>query len=488
MTAEFGSGASLQLSAGRVLTHPGHRPALRAAAVAIMDGHVSSVAPAQGPVDDLLLLMPALADAHDHGRGLRPAGYGVQDLPLELWLPMLGREPLVNPYHRAAVAFGHLARSGVAAINHCHNPQRLGSLVEEAEGVARAARDVGVRVCFAIPMRDRNYLALGDTAALAAELGQPDFDALNARIRQVPHDEQLAWVDQIAALEHSLFHVQYGPVAPQWCSDPLLERIAAASAASGRRVHMHLFETQRQREWADAHYPSGLIRRLDEIGLLSDRLTVAHGVWLRREECELLASRNVTVSVNTSSNLRLRSGIAPVGMFQATGLAWAMELDGMAFDDDADALRELRLLWCHQQGTELDGAIRRRDLCDAVFRNGRATITPVTGGLIEPGMAGDMVLLDYARMASDALSDDADELDFLFVRGRKEYVHGLMVAGRNIVENGTLTSIDLGALEAELLAQARHGRPEAMRGDELRVRHLSALQRFYGCGCHGERK
>ena len=63
------------------------------------------------------------------------------------------------------------------------------------------------------------------------------------------------------------------------------------------------------------------------------------------------------------------------------------------------------------------------------------------GRPIEPGMAGDLVLLDYARMASDALSDDADELDFLFVRGRKDYVHGLMVAGRSIVENGTLTSI-----------------------------------------------
>ena len=173
--------------------------------------------------------MPALADAHDHGRGLRPAGYGVQDLPLELWLPMLGREPLVNPYHRAAVAFGHLARSGVAAINHCHNPQRLASLVEEAKAWH------GLRMTwgsgrFAIPMRDRNYLALGDTGRARSGTRDADFDALKARIRQFRIDQQLAWVDQIAALEHSLFHVQYGPVAPQWCSDRLLERIAAVSA------------------------------------------------------------------------------------------------------------------------------------------------------------------------------------------------------------------------------------------------------------------
>jgi len=75
---------------------------------------------------------------------------------------------------------------------------------------------------------------------------------------------------------------------------------------------MHLFETQAQREWADAVYPEGLVCRLDEIGFLSPRLTVAHGVWLKEDECALLAERGVTVSVNTSSNLRLRSGIAPV--------------------------------------------------------------------------------------------------------------------------------------------------------------------------------
>ena len=181
-------------------------------------------------------------------------------------------------------------------------------------------------------MRDRNYLALGDPAPLAAALGPSDYQALRDRIIQVEIDQQLSWIDQIAEFEHPLFHVQYGPVAPQWCSDKLLERIAQASAATGRRVHMHLFETQRQRQWADASYPEGLVRRLDEIGLLSERLTVAHGVWLRRDECELLAERGVTVSVNTSSNLRLRSGVAPIAVFQAAQLSWALGLDGMAFD------------------------------------------------------------------------------------------------------------------------------------------------------------
>jgi cytosine/adenosine deaminase-related metal-dependent hydrolase len=297
----------------------------------------------------------------------------------------------------------------------------------------------------------------------------------------------LAWVDAIAAFEHPLFHVQYGPVAPQWCSDPLLARIAEASARTGRRVHMHLLETLRQREWADAHYPGGLIRHLDAIGLLSERLTVAHGVWLRAEECELLAARDVTVSVNTSSNLRLGSGIAPVALFKSKGLAWAMGLDGMTFDDDEDGLRELRLLWYSQQGTGLRSTISRAELCDSVFVTGRRTITPVTGGAIEAGMAADLMLLDYRRMSVDVLDGAASELDVILTRGRKDYLRSLTVAGRTIVENGVVRSVDLSALESELMKQAQAAWPAALLAAKLRRRYQTALADFYRCGCHQQR-
>jgi 5-methylthioadenosine/S-adenosylhomocysteine deaminase len=149
-----------------------------------------------------------------------------------------------------------------------------------------------------------------------------------------------------------------------------------------------------------------------------------------------MASRGVTVSVNTSSNLRLHSGIAPVSVFREAGLAWAMGLDGMALDDDADALRELRLLWYQQQGTALEGAISKSELCQAIFVNGRRTITPLEGAAIEPGMAADLLLLDYAAMTPDVLHD-GDELDVLINLGRKEHVRGLLVGGRKLSRTDT---------------------------------------------------
>jgi hypothetical protein len=93
-------------------------------------------------------------------------------------------------------------------------------------------------------------------------------------------------------------------------------------------------------------------------------------------------------------------------------------------------------------------------------------------------------VLDRARLTAGALADDADELDFLLTRGRKDHVRGLIVAGRTIVEGGTVRSVDLGAIEFELWAQARKAWPDAMAGDGLRQRHWNALADFYGCDCH----
>src|SRR4029077_17775969 len=106
---------------------------------------------------------------------------------------------------------------------------------------------------------------------------------------------------------------------------------------------MHLLETSTQRAWLDANYAGGILKFLDGIGFLSPRLTLAHCTWARPDELELIAERGATISVNTSSNLHLRSGIAPLKEMVKRGCRVALGLDGSAFDEDDDALREMRL-------------------------------------------------------------------------------------------------------------------------------------------------
>jgi cytosine/adenosine deaminase-related metal-dependent hydrolase len=479
-----------EIAADRLLARPGAAEAERRRRIVLEGDRIAAVAPAAEPLHDPsglagpgALVMPALGNGHDHGRGLRPLAYGVADGPVEAWVPATYTMPPVDPYLVAAVALARQARSGIGAVVHCHLSRPPEALLREAEAVARAAREVGVGVGFVVPLRDRNPLVYGDDARLLAGLDPAERQAVVARWKRklAPIEAQLALVEEIAGrFEGPHFRVQYGPVAVEWCSTALLERIAAASARTGRRVHMHLLESKYQRQWYDQAFPEGVVRHLDRIGLLTPRLALAHGVWLRPDECALLAERGVAVSVNTSSNLRLRSGLAPVADMVAAGTPIAFGLDSGALDDDEDMLRELRLAHLLHRGWGFDDALT----ADLLF-HGACAAAPrlATGaedcGAVEPGRPADLLVLDFDAMAADMVDGLCSETEAVLGRATARHVKGLVVAGRAVVRAGGVVGLDLAGATAELTAQARAhaGDLRALRPELLA--HQERLRAFY---------
>jgi cytosine/adenosine deaminase-related metal-dependent hydrolase len=453
------------------------RPLAGAQVITIAGGAFASVAPTAAPSTDQLLAMPALVNAHDHGRAIRTSSIGADAKPLESWLHYLALFPTVDPYLAAAMAFSNSALGGAGTVMvHYTRAQGLTDLPTEAAEVARAARDVGVRAGFAVSMKDRNPLVYGDSESLLTALPPQARSEIRQRLVRKPPapSDYLALVDDVAAAADGPgFNVQYGPNGVQWCSDELLQAVAQASHRTGRRVHMHLLETKYQRQWADAAYPDGVVRMLDDIGLLSPRLTLAHCVWATSGELELLAERGVTIAVNTSSNLHLHSGIAPVTMMRERGCSVALGIDSKALDDDDDALRELRLSYLLHAGTGFDRTITRQQAVRTAVSNGRFAVTNVNdGGLIEAGSAADMLLLDWAALDNDGLREDLEPIDMLFSRATARHIRELIVGGRTIVKDGRISGVDLGAIRHEVLSQMRSG----MADNAALISALSALE------------
>ena len=474
------------LDVERLAAAPGHLPAARDVRLSLSDGRIAGIEETGRPCRDGCIALPAMVNAHDHGYGVRPPALGGADDALECWIASFSRAT-IEPRLEAAVAFGRMALAGIGATVHCHNSLVADSLESEATGVARAAADVGIRVAFSCPVRDRNPWVYGEQQALLASLPPEDRARMDAA--GADGGPALHLVEQVeavaAARETDMFQVQYGPIGPQWCHDVTLERIAEASAAHDRRVHMHLLESRRQREWLDATYPRGIVRFLDDIGLLSPRLTLAHGVHLTDDECALLAERGVTVAVNTACNLRLRSGVAPVARFMRHGLRFGFGLDGCAHDDDQDYFRDLRLAWRLHNGIGLEPAFPPGRLFDAACRDGFRCIdgSDDYGGIV-PGARADLVVLDYAGMRDDFLIPDEDEIDVILTRATSRHVRGLLVAGREVVRDGALTGIDLPGAERELMERAR----ETAVTDPERLAHhrrrRDAVRAYYAGGSH----
>jgi 5-methylthioadenosine/S-adenosylhomocysteine deaminase len=312
-----------------------------------------------------------------------------------------------------------------------------------------------------VALRDINPLVYGPSERVLAALPSGVRTDVEKRFcgPPLPVAELMARVDAIAAAcDRPDFNVQYGPAGVQWCSPELLRAVADASARTGRRVHMHLLETRYQRAWADSNHPQGIVNYLDEIGLLSPRLTLAHCTWAREAELELIAARGATIAVNTSSNLGIRSGIAPVAAMVTAGCRVALGLDGLALDEDDDALRELRLAGLLHGGTGFSIDVDRSALLAMAFANGRrAVLNCDDDAALVPGNPADVLVLDWDRIDDDRLVPDLDPGDLLFSRATAQHIDELIVAGKAIVRRGQVPGIDLPALKSELMDRLRVG-------------------------------
>ena len=159
---------------------------------------------------------------------------------------------------------------------------------------------------------------------------------------------------------------------------------------------MHFLETIYQRHWLDKEFPNGVTKYLDDIGFLSSRLSLAHCIYLREEEMEILAERGVTIVINSSSNLIVSSGLASVAKMLERGCKVAMGLDGLAFDEDEDSVREMRLTYNLHKALGFNRYITKDQIQTIAMQNGYRVITKKrAGGSLKVGQPADFLSLNW---------------------------------------------------------------------------------------------
>ncbi|MCS3930942.1 cytosine/adenosine deaminase-related metal-dependent hydrolase [Bradyrhizobium elkanii] len=409
--------------------------------------------PAGGPRS---FIIPAFVNAHDHARATA-SSFGAVGMPLESWILRTALGSPIDPYLTAVSALARSARAGCAAMMvHYTRPSGTMPLLDEAKAIARAASDVGIRVAFALAVRDRNPIVYGGAEPILSGLPGDDRKTIEDLFVRAPMSPKayIELTDAIAAaISGPMVDVQLGPAGVQWCSKPLLEAVAENSAQTGRRIHMHLLETVYQRAWADQNFPD-MVRWLRDIGFLSERLTLAHCIHARPDELEMIAVSGARIVTNFSSNMHLRSGLAPIAAAHKCGCAITVGVDGLALDEDDDILREMRLVQMAHGGLGFKATWTPAELFALAVRHGRrATGAPGSGELIT-GNPSDFVVIDLDRLDRDQIMP-VDPMALLFARGNASLVKEVVVAGKTIAKDGACMGVDLPAIEQELRAMYR---------------------------------
>jgi 5-methylthioadenosine/S-adenosylhomocysteine deaminase len=137
--------------------------------------------------------------------------------------------------------------------------------------------------------------------------------------------------------------ISYAPRFVVSCTEDLLTRVAEIAHTQQALIHTHSSENRKEIELV--HRMTGMDNAayLHHIGLMSERLVLAHCVWLSEQETALIRDTGSHVTHCPGSNLKLASGFAPIPHLLAQGINVALAADGAPCNNSLDLFNEMRL-------------------------------------------------------------------------------------------------------------------------------------------------
>ena len=408
------------LRGGRVATLD--PPALQAADLRVDAGRIAARAPSLAPIEgeetlDLggALVLPGLVNAHTHlysalARGMPPPASPPKnfvEVLEKVWWRLDRALDAETIYLSALAGAIEAALSGTTLLfDHHASPSFIrGSL----GAVKRALDDVGLRGVLCYEVTDRNgnegrEQGLWETAEFASTVRSETTRGM------------------IGA--HASFTL----------SEDTLRQLGKAVEETGTSLHIHVAEDKADVEHARSAHGCSLTERLLRHGLVHARAILAHGVHLSHDEVETLHKNGAWIAHNPRSNMNNAVGTAPTAALKRAALG----SDGM----DEDMLAEARAAYLKMRdGGRSDAAPAALEMLAGGHRLAAAHFG-LPFGKLDAGAPADLVVCDYRPPTPLAADNLAGHLLFGLDRS---HVRSVMVAGRFVVKEGRVVTLDADA-------------------------------------------
>src|SRR5712691_11887914 len=453
----------LLIRGGQVYDHEGdvHKPAT--ADILIEGGDIAAVgadlavAGAHEVVDASgRLVVPGLINAHYHSHDTLCRGL-FEELPLEMWLlytlPLGQNRSQEEVCARTLVGAVESLRCGITTVQDMLGLVPLDDA--NTDVVIAAYREAGIRVVFS-PM-------VWDIPPIAMVRGR---DSLPPDVQEMLGNKPRPIREQLDYLEHQLkrhpaggtLHWAVAPFAPQRCTPKMLQGCAELAHKHDLAVYTHVYETRGQvliaRELFAQHGGS-LIDYMDDVGLLGPRLNIVHSVWISRREIDRMAAADAGIVLNHLSNLKLKSGIAPVRDMREAGVRLGLGCDNCSGTDVQSVFQAMKMfcLIAAVSDPQPGPGLAHEVLRHATLGNARTAGLAGRLGAIRPGYKADLILIDLNDIAYLPYNSAARQLVYTEA-GRG--VESVIVDGRVIIKQGVVKTLDEDALRREVTDLMRH--------------------------------
>ena len=441
----------LLLKGATLVTSDAQNRVIRDGAIGISGGRFAYVGPASG----LATTTAAKRTLDLNGRVITPGFVNVHTHAILSMVRGVAEDLGFAPAYTPGIPHGHdvtpeeacaLARLG-ALEALLFGSTLINDTYVHAEVTTGAMAELGLRVWNCGRIHDADFSLIGD--------GRWEH---HAAIGEKTLGEALALADRWHGKLDGRTGVQLAAHAPDTCSDGFLAEIRKAAESRGLRVNTHLSQSRTEVEQIRRRSNKTPAELLEDVGLLNDRLTAAHCIFVTDADIARCGRAGINVAHIPKGNAT-GGTIAPIGKLRAAGARLALGTDNM----HADMVEVMR--WALAMGRVQAGGVsdawQPADVLHAATMGGaRAMGLAGEIGSLEAGKKADLVAFDFRR---PHLVPDVNPVGTLVHTGQGRDVELVLVDGRVVVEDGrpTLVKMETVLAEAQRAADALWQRARA---------------------------
>jgi 5-methylthioadenosine/S-adenosylhomocysteine deaminase len=434
LAAQSPTAVSLVINNGIVLTVDGSRRILNPGAIAINGTDIvavdtpSAIAArykAARTIDATgKVVMPGLINTHTHAAMVMFRGLG-NDLALMDWL-----QKYIFPAEAKTVS-PEFVRIGtrLAALEMIQSgTTTFADMYYFEEEVARVTKAAGLRG------------VLGQTVI--------EFPVADAKTPAEALKRAEAFAKEFA--NDDLITPSLAPHAVYTLDAKTLTAVSEMAKRLNIPIQIHLAETSAEIGMSEERHKMRPVAFLDSLKFWAPITLGAHGVWINDEEIALLKQRNVGVSNNPESNMKLSSGTAPVMKYRQAGVHVGIGTDGAASNNDLDMFEAMRQAAFQQKLVTMDPtAISAPDAMEmATIGGARVLGQQAKIGSLEPGKRADLLIVGMSKARQQPLFDPVSQVVYA---SRGDDVETTIVNGKILMHDRKVLTLN----EATVLAEAR---------------------------------
>ncbi len=220
----------------------------------------------------------------------------------------------------------------------------------------------------------------------------------------------------------------------------------------GAHCHIHLGETQAERDGCLERQGKCLTAYFRDLGVFAVPTTAAHCVWLTEEDFAILAQQEgrVTVATCPVSNLKLASGVCNVPRLLELGVPVALGTDSVSSNNNLNMVEEMKVLALIHKGVSYDPTLitPRQALSLATQAGALAQGRPDCGS-VQVGNRADLIVM---RIDGPHMQPCFDLCNNLVYAADGQDVCLTMADGRVLYRNGEFLTIDIEKVVAKVNA------------------------------------